>query len=72
MKVRFFVTGSAALLAVWLIATFLNEVPADTYNQFGRGSVPLSAKRAVKPEKNAEKPVVARDKDEVVPVSRFE
>ncbi|TAE78149.1 MAG: hypothetical protein EAZ65_02915 [Verrucomicrobia bacterium] len=44
MKVRFFVTGTAALLAVWLGATFFNEVPVHRYPQFGRGSVPLSAK----------------------------
>jgi hypothetical protein len=59
MKVRFFVTGTAALLAVWLVATFFNEVPVDRYPQFGRGSVPLSAK-AVKPAEQA-KPVAVVD-----------
>jgi hypothetical protein len=44
MKVRFFVTGTAALLGLWLGATFVSEVPVDRYPQFGRGSVPLSAK----------------------------
>ena len=62
MKVRFFVTGTAALLAVWLVATFMNEVPVDRYPQFGRGSVPVSAK-AVKPAENA-KPVASVDPDE--------
>lgn len=68
MKVRLFVTGSAALLAVWLTATFLQEVPVDTYTTFGRGSVPLSAK-APKPAAK-EKPVASVDKaqDETVPV----
>ena len=59
MKVRFFVTGTAALLAVWLVATFFNEVPVDRYPQFGRGSVPLSAK-ATKPAEQA-KPVAVVD-----------
>jgi len=48
MNVRMFVTGSATLLAAWLVATFLSEVPVDTYIQSGRGSVPVSAK-LVKP-----------------------
>jgi len=55
MKVRFFVTGTAVLLGVWLAATFFNEVPVDRYPQFGRGSVPLSAK-AAKPAQDG-KPV---------------
>lgn len=64
MKVRFFVTGIAALLAVWLLATFFNEVPVDRYPQFGRGSVPVSAK-AVKPAEPA-RPLVALDAGETV------
>lgn len=61
MKVRFFVTGTAALLAVWLVATFLNEVPVDRYPQFGRGSVPVSAKKVTAPDKA--KPVAAVDSE---------
>ena len=57
MKVRFFVTGTSALLAVWLLATFFNEVPVDRYPQFGKGSVPVSAKAA--PAVPLEKPVAA-------------
>ena len=57
MKVRFFVTGSSALLAVWLLATFFNEVPVDHYPQFGKGSVPVSAKLEA-PAKQ-EKPMAA-------------
>jgi hypothetical protein len=57
MKVRFFVTGTAALLAVWLVATFYSEVPVDRYPQFGRGSVPVSAKKATPPQDG--KPMVA-------------
>ena len=55
MKVRLFVTGTSALLAVWLLATFFNEVPVDRYPQFGKGSVPVSAKTA--PAVPREKPV---------------
>ena len=70
MKVRLFVTGSATLLAAWLVATFLNEVPAETYNQSGPGSVPLSAK-AGKPA-SKEKPVVIVADEGIVPVSNLE
>jgi hypothetical protein len=62
MKVRFFVTGSSALLAVWLLATFFSDVPVDRYPQFGKGSVPVSAKAASSAAK--EKPVAAVDVDE--------
>jgi hypothetical protein len=63
MKVRFFVTGTATLLVAWLVATFYNEVPVDRYPQFGRGSVPVSAK-AAKPGEAA-KPVAAIDPGDV-------
>ncbi len=66
MKVRLFVTGSAALLAVWLTATFLQDVPVDSYTQFGRGSVPLSAKASK--AKLTDKPVVVMEDEEVAPV----
>ena len=62
MKVRFFVTGSSALLAIWLLATFFSDVPVDRYPQFGKGSVPVSAKAALSTAK--EKPVAAVDVDE--------
>jgi hypothetical protein len=73
MKVRLFVTGSSALLAVWLTATFLQDVPVDTYTQFGRGSVPLSAK-AAKPAAKKDASVVVVDKaaGEVVPVATID
>lgn len=61
MKVRFFVTGTAALLAVWLVATFYSEVPVDRYPQFGRGSVPVSAKKVTPPQDG--KPMVAVEPD---------
>ena len=61
MKVRFFVTGTAALLAVWLVATFLNDVPVDRYPQFGRGSVPDSAKKVTPPQEG--KPMAAVEPD---------
>lgn len=69
MKVRFFVTGSAALLAVWLTATFLSDVPVERYPQFGKGSVPLSAK--VKKPAADEKPIVSVDSDDL-PVATLE
>jgi hypothetical protein len=70
MKVRFFVTGTAAILGLWLGATFFSEVPVDRYPQFGRGSVPLSAK-AAKPVA-AEKPVAALAAEEDAPVAAVE
>jgi hypothetical protein len=68
MKVRLFVMGSAALLAVWLTATFLQDVPVDSYTQFGRGSVPLSAK--VKPVAKKQSTALAADQtgEEAAPV----
>jgi hypothetical protein len=51
MNVRLFVTGTACLLAAWLVATFLSEVPVDTYIQSGPGSVPVSAKAVTTPAK---------------------
>lgn len=44
MKVSLFVTGSATLLAVWLGVTFVQEIPAKSYQQLGKGSIPISAK----------------------------
>lgn len=70
MKVRFFVTGTSALLACWLLATFVSEVPVDHYPQFGKGSVPVSAKAA--PATAKEKPVAVVTKDEQLPVSTVE
>jgi hypothetical protein len=70
MKVRFFVAGTAALLGVWLGATFVSEVPVDRYPQFGRGSVPLSAK-AAKPLPR-DKPATALVAEDEAPVAAFE
>ena len=61
MKVRFFVAGSSALLAVWLTATFLSDVPVERYPQFGKGSKPLATK-TLKPLE-MEKPMVAVDSE---------
>ena len=69
MKVRFFVTGTSALLALWLLATFFNEVPVDRYPLFGKGSVPVSAKAT--PPEAKEKPVAAVS-DEESPVATVE
>lgn len=72
MKVRLFVMGSSALLAVWLTATFLQDVPVDSYTQFGRGSVPLSAK--VKPAAKKQAPALAAEKtgEEASPVATMD
>ena len=67
MKVRLFVTGTASLLAAWLVATFLSEVPVDTYIQSGPGSVPVSAK-AGKPAAQ-EKPMASVSTQEASPVA---
>lgn len=69
MKVRFFVTGSSALLAVWLLATFFSDVPVDRYPQFGKGSVPVSAK--VSSPTAQEEPVAAVTTD-VLPATAME
>ena len=44
MRVQFFVSGSAALLALWLGVTFFRKVPQDNYPVLGKGSMPVSAK----------------------------
>lgn len=67
MKVRVFVTGSAALLAVWLAATFFSDVPVERYPQYGKGSVPVSAKAVKKQDKP-----LATAKAEETPVAVFE
>ncbi len=43
MKIRFFVTGSAAFFAAWLAVTYVREVPHEEYPRLGKGSLPLSA-----------------------------
>lgn len=70
MKVRLFITGTAALLALWLGATFVSEVPVDRYPQFGRGSVPLSAK--VEQPLPQERPVAVLGHEDEVPADAFE
>ena len=67
MKIRIFVTGSAALLAAWLAATFFSDVPVERYPQYGKGSVPVSAKAAKKQDKP-----VARAKADELPVAVIE
>lgn len=43
MKIRFFVTGSAAFFAAWLAVTYVRDVPHEDYPRLGKGSMPLSA-----------------------------
>jgi len=40
MKLSVFVSSTAVVLAVWLTATYLSQVPAEGYPKLGRGSVP--------------------------------
>jgi hypothetical protein len=49
MKVRIFVSASAAVFAAWLGLTFVREVPRENYPELGRGSHPVSAKVDVEP-----------------------
>jgi hypothetical protein len=49
MNIRKFVSGSSVILAGWLGATFLNEVPAQRYPKLDKG--PASASLAKDQEK---------------------
>ena len=60
MKIRLFVTCSAAFLAVWLGVTFFREVPRESYPQLGKGSLPISAKA------EKQEPVISSDEEEEV------
>ncbi|BCX47198.1 hypothetical protein HAHE_11060 [Haloferula helveola] len=64
MKVRLFVTGSAALLATWLGVTYVREVPQENYPQLGKGSLPLSAEAT--PEAEELEPLISLE-GEVAP-----
>lgn len=46
MKIRVFVTGSAAFFAAWLALTYVREVPHENYPRLGKGSLPVSAEAA--------------------------
>ena len=62
MRIRIFVSGSAAVLAAWLGVTFFRDVPRDNYPELGR-SAPVSAALEVEEEElvMAEEPAVAMD-----------
>jgi hypothetical protein len=49
MKIRVFVTGSAAFFAAWLMLTFVRQVPHEHYPRLGKGSLPVSAEAAPAP-----------------------
>ncbi len=51
MKLRFFVTGTSAALAVWLGVTFVRDVPRETYPHLGKGSLPITANATQTPSK---------------------
>ncbi len=61
MKIRFFVTGSAAFFAAWLAVTYVREVPHEDYPRLGKGSLPLSA------QATPEQPVLPDVEDEAAP-----
>ncbi len=44
MKVRFFVSSTAALLLAWLGVTYVRQVPWQAYPVLGRGGIPMAAK----------------------------
>lgn len=48
MNIRKFVSGSSVILAAWLGATFLNEVPAQRYPKLDKTSAvtPLTADKS--------------------------
>ena len=68
MKVRMFVSGSAAVLAVWLGATYVHEIPAKDYPELGR---PKAATAQTKAATGEEKPalVAVGTASEVTPVA---
>ena len=43
MSIRTFVSGSSVILAGWLGATFLNDVPAQRYPKLDKASAAISA-----------------------------
>jgi hypothetical protein len=66
MKIRLFVTCSAAFFAAWLGVTFFREVPREAYPQLGKGSLPISAKVEKKEpliviEEESDEPVVTAE-----------
>ncbi|MCW1884202.1 hypothetical protein OKA04_05630 [Luteolibacter flavescens] len=62
--------GSASLLAVWLGATFLTDVPADRYQGYGKAIAPAQGKTtAAKP--HVDKPVASAETGEK-PVATLE
>ena len=62
MKIRFFVTGSAAFFAAWLAVTYVRDVPHEDYPRLGKGSMPLSAQ--AEPEA-VETPALPETEDEI-------
>lgn len=51
MKLRIFVSGSAALFAAWLGLTFVRDVPRENYPELGRA--PVTAAVEVENEEEA-------------------
>ncbi len=63
MKVRLFVTSSAAVLAAWLGVTFFHEVSSEAYPHLGKGSLPISAKTVKKD------PMIALEEESEDPIA---
>jgi len=64
MNIRKFVSGSSVILAAWLGATFLNEVPSQRYPKLDKN--PATAKLAPDQEKSL---AAMEVKSPVLPVS---
>ena len=64
MKLRYFVSGSSAVLAGWLTVTFFNHVPAQRYPRLDRESTAAISPTAPPAETGA-----SGEKSVVFPVS---
>lgn len=59
MKLRIFVSGSAALFAAWLGLTFVRDVPRENYPVIGRA--PVTAAVEVENEEAIAEEIVATE-----------
>ncbi|MGB1128475.1 MAG: hypothetical protein ACPG4K_00395 [Haloferula sp.] len=59
MKLRIFVSGSAALFAAWLGLTFVRDVPRENYPELGRA--PVTAAVEVENEEAIAEEIVATE-----------
>ena len=64
MKLRHFVSGSAIILAGWLVATFVRDVPSQRYPKLNK-----QPSSAVSQTKKPAEALVSLPKSEQLPVS---